>query len=168
MNPASLAAGVPAQVAMQTRTSIVILSLLLSVAAASADPLTGRWVLNVARSHYGHGAEPRKQETFQCEAAKQGVRCTIDSLRADGRRLVGRFSAGYDGEPRPAMGIPGVDQVILRSVDDFIADATFNYRGKPVFGYRAIKASSGRSLTIVSVEPTTRAVLTSVVVYDRR
>ena len=138
------------------------------VSVASADPLTGKWVLNVGRTHYGGGAEPRKQETFTCEADKKLLRCTIKSDRLDGKRVLGTFAAAYDGKPYAATGIPDVDRVSLQRVDDHVADATFSYKGRPVFGYRAIKSDDARSLTIVSVDPSTRAVLRSVVVYDRR
>ena len=133
---------------------------------ASADPLVGRWKLNLARSHYGPGAEPRKQETFVCEVDEKGLTCTIHSVRADGRTLVGTFTAAYDGRTYAARGIPEVDQVSLRKLDDFVADATFSYQGKPAFAYRAIKSTDGRHLIVVSVDPATRAVLNSVVVYD--
>lgn len=149
--------------------SLCLTLMTLSITVAAADPLAGKWVLNVARTHYGGGADPRKQETFVCLANKEGrLQCTIESLRTDGRKLVGTFAAAYDGKPYPVAGIPDVDQMSLRRVDEFAADATFSYGGKPVFGYRAIQSDDGRSLTVVSVDPTTRAVLTSVVVYDRQ
>jgi len=99
---------------------------------------------------------------------RKSLKCTIESVRADGRKLVGTFTAPYDGKPHSTAGIPDVDQVTLQELDDFIADATFSYKGNPVFGYRAIRSDDGRSLTIVSVDPTTRVVRSSVVVYDRK
>lgn len=142
--------------------------LLLGVIPASDDPLVGKWALNVARSHYGGGTEVRREETFTCEMDREIIKCTIESVRVDGRKLVGTFSAAYDGKPHPAAGIPDVDQVTLQRLNDFIVDATFSFKGKPVFGYRAIRSDDRRSLTVVSVEPTTRVVRSSVVVYDRK
>ena len=139
----------------------------LSITTASGDPLAGKWTLNLERSHYGGGAEPRRQETLVCQLDRGLMTCTIKSVRADGRKLVGTFTAPYDGKRHPAAGIPDVDEVTLQKLDDFIADATFSYKGKPVFGYRAIRSDDGRSLTIVSVEPTTRVIQSSVVVYNR-
>ena len=139
----------------------------LSITIASADPLAGKWTLNLQRSHYGGGAEPRRQETLICQFDRDVLKCTIESVRANGRKLVGTFTAPYDGKRHPAAGIPDVDEVTLQKLDEFIADATFSYKGKPVFGYRAIRSDDGRSLTIVSVEPTTRVVQSSVVVYNR-
>ena len=142
------------------------ITLAMFVGVASGDPLTGKWVLNVGRTHYGGGAEPRKQEVFICEADRQLLRCTIRSDRLDGKRVVGTFAAAYDGKSYPATGIPDVDRVSLLRVDDHVADATFTYKSRPVFGYRAIKSDDGRSLTIVAADPIARTVLNSVVVYD--
>src|SRR5262245_45377138 len=140
----------------------------LSCSASYADPLEGRWVLNVNRSHYGPGAEPRREETFTCELESQRVRCTIDSSRADGRRVVGTFEAAYDEKPYKASGIRDVDQVRLARIDDHVADATFSLKGKPVFGYRAVRSKDDRSLTVVSVDPRTRVALSSVIVYEKQ
>jgi len=132
------------------------------------NPLEGRWVLDLSRSHYGGGAEPRSRETLTCVARGDGVSCTIESVRPDGRELTGRFDVSYDGTPGAVTGIPDVDQVSLRRVNEHIADATFSLRGRPVFGYRAVQSADGQELTITSVDPTTRAVLESVIVYDRQ
>ena len=152
---------------MRPLETILCVTVVLSITAASADPLAGKWTLNLERSHYGGGAEPRKQETLICQLDRDVLKCTIESVRANGRKLVGTFTAPYDGKRHPAAGIPDVDEVTLQKLDEFIADATFSYKGKPVFGYRAIRSDDGRSLTIVSVEPTTRVVQSSVVVYNR-
>ena len=134
----------------------------------AADPLVGRWKLNVARTHYGGGAEPRRSESFVCVASSGGIDCTIQSVRADGRNVVGGFTGSYDGSPGPTRGIPDVDHVRLTRVNESIADATFTTQGRPVFAYRTVRSVNGQWLTIISVDPTTRAVLNSVVVYDRR
>jgi hypothetical protein len=133
-----------------------------------SDPLVGRWELNVARSHYGGGAEPRTSESFVCTARKSEISCDIESLYVDGRKVTGGFAAPYDGAPGPTHGITDSDQVRLSKTSASIADATFSLRGKPVFAYRAVRSTDGRSLIIVSVDPTTRAVLNSVIVYDLR
>ena len=142
--------------------------MLVCVVATAADPLAGEWVLNVGKTHYGGGAEPRKRETLACESARQLVRCTIESERRNGKHFVGTFAAAYDGKSYAAKGIPDVDGVSLQRIDDHIADATFTLKARPVFGYRAIRSDDGRTLIIVSVDPTTRSALKSVVIYERR
>jgi len=144
------------------------IGLVFFVDVASADPLAGTWILNVGRTHYGGGAERRREETVACEAHGKILSCTIKSARIDGKRLVGKFTAAYDGKPYTVAGIPDTDAVILRKVDEHVVDASFTRKGRPVFGYRAVKSDDGRSLTIVSVSPESRTVLNSVVVYDRQ
>jgi hypothetical protein len=148
-------------------TAFTCLAMAAGAQQSGADPLVRRWDLNVARTHYGGGAEPRQSESFVCSAINGGIDCAINSIRADGRHVVGGFSGKYDGTPGPTRGIPDVDHVRLARIDDAIADATFTYRERPVFAYRTVQAPNGRSLTIISVDPATRAVLNSVVVYDR-
>jgi hypothetical protein len=150
----------------QIHRIILLTSLGLCCSISSADPLAGHWVLNVKRSHYGPGAEPRRKETFTCETRSARVKCTITSTRVDGRQLVGTFEAAYDAVPYKASGIPEIDEVSLTRTDDHVADATFRLKGEPVFAYRAVRSDDGRSLTIVSVDPKTRVALSSVVVYD--
>lgn len=145
-------------------------SFLLAIATGQvspADPLVGRWELNVARTHYGGGATPRTRESFVCVRVTTGIQCTIHSVLADGQNVHGGFTAAYDGPSAATFGIPDVDHIQLTRVSDTIADATFTAQGNAVFGYRAVRATNGRSLTIIAVDPTTRAVLNSVVVYDR-
>src|SRR5262249_45015301 len=128
----------------------------------------GQWELNVARTHYGGGADPRTRETFDCAASRSSVTCTIESDMADGRTVRGGVTAAYGGAPGPTHGVNGGDPVPLTRVNASIADATFLLEGRPVFGYRAVRSDAGRSLTLISVDPVSRAVLNSVVVYDHR
>ena len=104
---------------------------------------------------------------MECVSIPRGVRCTITSVRSDGKRLVGRFQARYDGASAPVAGIAGMDGVTLRRAGDRAVDATFTGHGTPVYGYRATRSEDGRTLTVVSVHPVTRKPLRSVVVYDR-
>lgn len=154
------------------RDAIAVLCLLAALsflgAASRGDPLAGTWGLNRAKSHYGGGAEERKEETMRCEASGDVISCTIDGTRADGRKLTGRFRARYDGPVSDATGIPEVDQMRISKVSATIAEATFLLRGRPVFAYRATQSADRRRLTIILVDPETGRALSSVVVYDRR
>lgn len=131
-------------------------------------PLVGNWQLNVRRTHYGSGVDRRRRERMRCTAASQSVRCVIRSVRSDGLELTGEFTASLDGVAAPVTGIPDVDAVQLRRPNASLVDATFLWRGKPVFGYRSFQSEDGRSLMIVAIDPVTHAAATTVVVYDRR
>ena len=150
---------------LRTATSLACL-LAAAPAQSVSDALTGKWELNVARTHYGGGAEPRQRESFTCVLAGDQLTCTIDSVRGDGRHVSGGFTARYGGPPGPTHGIPEVDHAKLQRVSATISDATFTLAGRDVYAYRAVRSENGKSLTIISVDPGTRAVLNSVVVYD--
>ena len=105
---------------------------------------------------------------MDCTAVSGKVRCVIRSVRSDGREVTGRFTAAPDGTTAPVTGIPDVDEIRLREPHPSVVDATFSLRGSPAFGYRAYRSDDGHSLTIVSVDPVSRAAATTVVVYDRR
>ena len=162
------------------RTAIIVVStilpgLLAAQAPAPADarprrgtPLIGEWVLNRQRTHYGATVERRRWERFTCLARGAAIECRITAEREDGRRTAAHFTVPSRDEAAPVVGIADVDAVRLHDVSATIADATFYFRRAPVFGYRAYRGADGRTLTIVAVDPSTRAALTSVVVYDRR
>jgi hypothetical protein len=105
---------------------------------------------------------------MRCTADGELVACEIASVRVGGRRLNGRFRAAYDGKLYAASGIPDVDQVTLWRISDAIVDATFLYKGRRVLAYRSVQSDDRNTLTIVSVDPETRRILTSVIVYERR
>ncbi len=133
-----------------------------------AVPLVGNWRLNLARTHYGAGVDVRRSETFACDVIGPKLHCVIRSVRQDGRALVGEFAAQIGGSPAPVTGIPDMNSVTLSQPVASLLDATFFSNGKPVFAYRAFRSSNGASLMIVSMDPISRAVLTTVVAYDRQ
>jgi hypothetical protein len=137
-------------------------------AAPAPWSLSGTWELNTARTHYGSSADPRRRERFSCTVPDRGLTCRIEGERTDGRHVVGQFSVAASGVVGPVGGVPGVDSVRLRSVSPSITDATFYFQGSPAFGYRAYLANDEHTLTVVTVHPVSRRVLSTVVSYDRR
>jgi hypothetical protein len=129
--------------------------------------IVGDWDLNLGRTHYGPSVERRKKERFTCKESSEHLECVIRSTRSDGRVLVGTFRGALDGSLSPVVGIPGVDEVRLHTGTPGVLGATFGLRGAPVFAYRAYRSDNGKSLVIVSVDPTSGKALNSVVVYDR-
>jgi hypothetical protein len=133
-----------------------------------SDPLVGEWHLNLADSRYEASVDRRTEEVFTCASLGDGVTCTIHSVRDDGRVIDGGFSAAYDGVASPVAGIPDVDEVSLRRTSDRAAVATFSFRGRPAFAYRANQSMDGKRLTFGAIDPVTGSALKSRVVYERR
>ena len=63
--------------------------------AQSADPLVGKWKLNVAKSK---GA---KSGSTTIEAAGKGVKFSVDYVSADGTAGPWEFTAKFDGKDYP-------------------------------------------------------------------
>ncbi|MEO5894261.1 MAG: hypothetical protein ABIS06_00990 [Vicinamibacterales bacterium] len=137
-------------------------------ASPAAVPLIGEWQLNLARTHYGPTVKRRRSETLSCTDEKSQITCVMRSVRANGSIVTGGFSAALDGAAGRVTGIPDIDGVELRRSTGSVVDATFFAHGKPAFAYRTFQSQDGRSLMMVTVEPVSRAALTTVVVYDRR
>ena len=140
----------------------------VSPQATATVPLLGHWRLNLARTHYGNGADVRKREEFTCQMIGPRLHCVIRSVRHNAHEVVGQFTALLDGSPAAVNGIPDVDRVQLTRPNAGLLDATFFFQHKPAFAYRAYRSSDNRSLLIVSIDPKSRAALTTVVVYDRQ
>jgi hypothetical protein len=138
-------------------------------AAAAADSLAliGTWQLDLGRTHYGAGVDQRRREKMVCVARGGSLRCTVESVRADGRSAVARFAAPVAGGRSTVVGLPDIDTVDLQPLADGLVDATFFYRRQAKYGYRAYRSADSNTLFIVSVDPVTRAALTSIIVYAR-
>jgi len=134
--------------------------------AAPVVPLVGSWRLNSDRTHYGPGVDVRRSEFLMCGAKGDVITCRIESIRHNGRRVFASFTARLGGPPAPVKGVDGIDQVILARSGANL-DATFLSHGRGVYGYRAFGSRDGNCLVVVSVEPASRVVLTTVVVYER-
>jgi hypothetical protein len=144
---------------------IRLLPLLLAQAGTPAPAILGNWTLNVAKSHYGGGAEARKSETMIC-GLDDDTHCSIVSERANGRTVRMRFRGVTNGSAGTVTGADDLDQVILKHIDANTLDATFLFKGKPVFAYRAVRSADRKTLTFTAVDPKTRSPLKSVIVYE--
>jgi hypothetical protein len=141
------------------------LALLSAQPGTPAAAILGNWTLNAAKSRYGGGAEQRKSETMVC-GMDSDTHCSVISERANGKTVRMRFGGVTNGSPGWVTGADDLDQVILKHVDSNTLDATFLFKGKPAFAYRAVRSVDKKTLTITAVDTKTRAPLKSVVVYD--
>ena len=135
--------------------------------AGDSLALIGTWQLDLGRTHYGAGVDRRRRERMGCDAHGAALRCTVESVRADGRSVIARFATPLTGGRSPVVGLADIDTVDLRPGAGGLVDATFSFRGQLRYGYRAYRSTDGNTLLIISVDPVTRVALTSIVVYAR-
>ena len=85
-------------------------------AAPAADPVTGTWKPDVARSQFSPGAAPKARIRTYAESA-QGTVLTLKTTAADGRDATATLTFTDDGKPHPATGDPDFDAVAVTRVD---------------------------------------------------
>jgi len=137
--------------------------------SVSSDTLAliGTWRLDLGRTHYGAGVDRRRRERMVCDTHGTSLRCTIESVRANGEALTARFSTPLAGGRAAVDGMADMDSVDVQPRAGGLVDATFSYRGQLKYGYRAYRSADNNTLFIISVDPVTRVALTSIVVYGR-
>ena len=118
------------------------------VLRAQADPLIGRWKLDVARSTYQPGPPPmselRVYEAFG--GIGKGIKGTFNRVDAVGRKVTITFSAMYDGKDYKYSG-PDADTISLTHPDPNTLDAILKRNGHVVQRTHSVVSPDGRSRT---------------------
>jgi hypothetical protein len=118
------------------------------VLRAQADPLIGRWALNVAQSRYEPGPAPRSEmrvyEAFGGEG--NGIKGTFNRVDSIGRKVTISFSAKYDGKDYKYSG-PDADSISLSHPDPNTLDAILKRNGHVVQRTHAVISPDGRTRT---------------------
>jgi hypothetical protein len=118
-------------------------------AQAQADPHTGTWVLNVAKSKYSPGPPP-KEQTSVYTATAQGLKVSTKGTSADGKPTTTEFSANFDGKDAPVTGNPDWDAVVLKRVDSHTIEFTRKKSGKVVQTATSVVSKDGKTRTITA------------------
>jgi hypothetical protein len=115
--------------------------------AQPSDPQAGTWKLN---------AEKSKGTTFKggvvkVEPAGEGIKVTVDLVRADGTPSQWAFTANYDGKDSPVTGnSPFGDTLALTRVDERTARVTCKQGGKVTVTQTIVVSEDGKSRMITS------------------
>lgn len=137
-------------------------------AADSDDPILGTWKLNLSKSKYIPGPPPRSQ-TRVYRQTNDGIFVTIETIDANGRRLPPiEFSEKYDGKEYPARGSAIADALVLKRINDYLAEATMMHAGVVVATTRRIITDNGKTLILIYQEPHPERPVDNIIVYDRQ
>jgi hypothetical protein len=128
------------------RSALAISALTASLPAQAADPLTGTWKLDVAKSTYNPGRPP-KEVTLTVEAAGQGVKVVAKGVDADGSPTQVEYTANYDRKDYPVSESPDYDTVSLRRINARTTVTTRKQGGKVVQTMRREFSRDGKRMT---------------------
>jgi hypothetical protein len=141
----------------------------MAVASAQTDARSyGTWKLNVAKSTFSPGPAP-KSLTVKWEAAGQGVRLTSEGVTADGKPMIGSYTANYDGKDYPMVGSPVADTVAFRKIDANTVERTDKKGGKVVQVLTRVMAKDGKSMTVTTKGTTAKgAPIHNVTIFEKQ
>ena len=119
----------------------------MSLWAQAADPASGTWELNLAKSTFSPGPPPKSlTRTFEVTGAD--VKYTLKGIDAEGKPTLVQFTAKYDGKDYPVTGSPDFDAISLKRVDAVSTEATLKKGGKVVQTSTRVVSKDGKTLTL--------------------
>jgi hypothetical protein len=135
-------------------------------AITEVDPVIGTWELDVAASTFDPGPPP-KSEIRQYEPEHEGIKATIVTTFADGRRTIFGYITSYNDVTVAVTGSDTSDAVRMRKVDGFTAEAELSLAGRVVGRTRRVISQDGQTMTI-ELHRTAPVAVNNVTVYRRR
>lgn len=139
---------------MRTRSLIVFVMMLLLVAlavnfaAAAADPQSGTWKMNAAKSKYSPGPAP-KSLTVKIEADENQIKVNADGINGDGTELHVAYTAKFDGKDYPTTGMPNADTVSVKRIKGGAIESTQKKAGKVTMTITSTVSKDGKTRTSV-------------------
>jgi hypothetical protein len=140
-----------------------------SLASAQANPTSGTWKLNVAKSKSGQPPLP-KSLTRTSEPQPNGSKLTYKGVAADGSPIAFTFTVMLDGKEAPITGTGqplGADTISAKRIDASTVESTLKKDGKVVGKAKTWTAEDGKTLTITYSDPMGMESGT-VLVYDKQ
>ena len=132
---------------MTTRRFVAALIVLVGVSTgmvlAQANPLIGKWTMNVAKSTSSY-----KGGTTVVEAVGDGIKMTVEMINPDGTKRNWSFTANYDGKDVPVTGdSPFGDTSALTRVDARTTRIASKHQGKPTTVHVIVVSPDGKTRT---------------------
>jgi len=136
---------------MRAIRKLAAIALFLSTVSLRAeDPFLGRWMLDVQRSKYPAGAQP-KQMTIEMSAVGHGVHYHSEAQYPGGRTINADYTAEYDGKPVIVLSARGMLlPVSLKRTAPNIVVATYTSGFQVAATSRRAISANGRVMTVTT------------------
>jgi hypothetical protein len=139
-----------------------------ALAAQAADPLEGKWQLNVEKSTFRSTPGPKGQlRTYRITDGLE--RMTARDISSEKKPTLVRYEARYDGRDYDMTGSTGGDKISLRRIDALTTESTQKRDGKPtVVAIRKV-SEDGKTLTVTSKGTTPSGqVIDALMIFEKR
>ena len=132
-------------------TLAVLFAMALGVAAQApaADPQTGTWKLDAAKSSYKPGPPP-KSSVVVIDAAGKGIKVAVDAVTTDGTPMKWGYTSAGDGQDVPVTGHPSYDTANVTQKTATERTIVYKKGGKAVATTKAVVAKDGTTLTVTT------------------
>jgi hypothetical protein len=122
---------------------------LTTLSAQAADPASGTWELNLAKSKFSPGPAP-KSLTRKFEVTGDTVKYDLTGMDAEGKPIHVTYTAKYDGKDYPVTGSADFDAISFKRVDGVTTQATLKKGGKVVQTSKRVLSKDGKTLTLTT------------------
>jgi hypothetical protein len=119
-----------------------------ALVAQTADPATGTWELNLAKSKYVPARlAPRSQtRTYRVEGNRDIARHT--TVDAQGNQGLIEFTATLDGKISPLKGYADWDAISMKKIDAYTTEFTQYRDGKATLAGKRVVSKDGKTMTV--------------------
>ena len=119
-----------------------------TLGAQAADPATGTWELNAAKSTFAPaGTAPRSQtRTYRVEGNRDVARHT--GIDAQGKPMLIEFTATLDGAICPLKGYADWDAISMKKIDTYTTEFTQYRNGKAELSGKRTISKDGKTMTV--------------------
>jgi hypothetical protein len=133
----------------------------------AADPSTGTWKLNEAKSKLNAGMP--KNTTVVYTEAGDSVKVTVDGVDKDGKATHNEWTGKFDGKDYPVAGDPASDTRAYTRVDANTLGLVVKKGGKQTVSGKIALAADGKSRTVtLNGKDASGKEITSTAVYDKQ
>jgi hypothetical protein len=154
---------------MKTKTIGLILAFCFLAGAAcfAADPQTGSWKLNEAKSKFTPGTP--KNAVVVYEAVGDQVKVTVEGTDAKGKPARNEWTGRFDGKDYPVTGDPTSDMRSYKRVNDRTLEFTARKNRKVMVTGRVVVSADGKSRTVTTSGTTPKGKkFKNTAVYDKQ
>lgn len=154
---------------MNRRTMLLALAVCFVgvTAGFAADPNTGTWKLNEAKSKFSPGAP--KNRTVVYEAVGDNVKVTVDGIDSNSQPIHNEWTGKFDGKDYAITGDPTADMRSYKRVNDRTLTFTQKKAGKVMTTGRIVVSADGKSRTVTTTGTNPQGQkITTAAVYDKQ
>ena len=130
-----------------------VIASLIGLSAQTANPLSGTWRTNIAKSTFSPANLAVKSSTTKIEVTPGGIKLVNDGVDAQGRATRTEYTAQFDEKDYPIKATidgrpsPNQDTVAWKKIDDYTYENTAKLKGQALTTTRVVISRDGKTRT---------------------